>query len=80
MKTYKYRVVIVPDEDRWFAYCPVLEAKGAATWGFTRDEALENIRQVLQMVLETLTNLGEFIPEEPEEGALVLEESVAIGA
>ena len=78
MRIYQYRVVIVPDEDRWFAYCPVLESKGAATWGHTRDEALKNIREVLPMVLETLSELGETIPEEPEEGAMVLEESVAI--
>lgn len=79
MKIYKYRVVIVPDEDRWFAYCPVLEAKGGATWGYTREDALKNIREVLPMVLESLTKLGETIPEEPKEGAVVMEETFAIG-
>lgn len=79
MKIYKYRVVIVPDEDRWFAYCPVLESKGGATWGYTREDALKNIREVLPMVLESLTELGEAIPEEPKEGAIVMEETVAIG-
>lgn len=80
MKTYKYRVVVVPDEDRWFAYCPALEAKGGATWGYTREEAIKNIREVLPMVLETLNELGEDIPEELEEGAIVLEETVVVGA
>ena len=81
MKTYKYRVVVAPDEDRWFAYCPVLEAKGAATWGYTRDEAMKNIREVLQMTLDSMARHGEVFPEEPEECALVVwEESVAVGA
>lgn len=77
-KTCRYRLVVVPDEDRWFAYCPALESKGAATWGYTRDEAVQNIRQVLRMTLESMQRRGEPIPEEPEEGALLLEESVAL--
>jgi hypothetical protein len=28
MKTYLFRLVVEPDEDRWVAYCPVLEEKG----------------------------------------------------
>lgn len=77
-KTRRYRLVVVPDEDRWFAYCPALESKGAATWGYTRDEAVQNIRQVLRMTLESMQRHGEPIPEEPEEGPLILEESVAL--
>ena len=54
MKKFRYRVVVAPDEDRWFTYCPVLETKGAATWGFTREEAIKNIREVLQMTLDSM--------------------------
>ena len=79
MKTYQFRVVIAPDEDRWIAYCPLLEAKGAATWGYTREEAIKNIREVLKMTLESMSRHGESVPEEPEKGAIVLEETVAIG-
>jgi len=66
MKTYVFRVVLEPDEDRWFAYCPVLEEKGGATWGYTREEALKNIREVIEMTIESLIEHGEPIPEEPE--------------
>ena len=66
MKTYVFRVVVEPDEDRWFAYCPVLEEKGSATWGYTREEALRNIREVVEMTIESLIEHGEPIPEEPE--------------
>jgi len=66
MKTYTFRVVVEPDEDRWFAYCPVLEDKGGATWGYTKEEALKNIREVVEMTIESMIEHGESIPEEPE--------------
>jgi predicted RNase H-like HicB family nuclease len=66
MKTYTFRVVVEPDEDRWFAYCPVLEHKGGATWGYTKEEALKNIREVVEMTIESMIEHGEPIPEEPE--------------
>ena len=62
MKTYRFRVVIEPDEDQWIAYCPTLVRQGAATWGDTREEALKNIREVLQMTLESMIFHGETIP------------------
>lgn len=66
MKTYVFRVVLEPDEGSWFAYCPVLEEKGGATWGYTREEALRNIREVIEMTIEGLIERGESIPEQPE--------------
>lgn len=66
MKTYVFRIVLEPDEDRWFAYCPALEEKGGATWGNTKTEALKNIREVLEMTIESLIEHGEPIPEKPE--------------
>jgi len=54
MKSYTFLIEIEPDEDRWFARVPDLESQGAATWGHTRDEALRNIQEVAQMVIESL--------------------------
>jgi predicted RNase H-like HicB family nuclease len=65
MKTYTFKVVVEPDEDRWHAYCPALEQYGAATWGNTRDEALKHIQEVVQMVIEELAEDGIPIPEGP---------------
>ena len=62
MKSYVFRVVLEPDEDAWRAYIPELEASGAATWGSTREEALRNIREVAQMVIEALLEDGEPLP------------------
>ena len=62
MKSYVFHVVIEPDEDVWRAYIPELEAKGAATWDPTRDEALRNIQEVAQLVIEELLEDGEVLP------------------
>ena len=64
MKTYVFRVVVEPDEDRWHAYCPALEKYGAATWGYTQEEALKNIKDVVEMVVAELIEDNEPIPEE----------------
>lgn len=78
MKTYVFRVVVEPDGDRWFAYCPVLEDKGGATWGYTKEEALKNIREVVQMTVESMIEHGEKIPETPEEVQIFSEPKVAV--
>ena len=67
MKTYVFRVVVEPDEDRWVSYCPLLEQYGAATWGYTEAEALKHIREVVEMVLTELAEDGLPIPEGPSE-------------
>lgn len=63
MKSYLFRVVVEKDEDVWRAYMPELEARGAATWGHTKDEALRNIEEVLQIVVEDLLKEGEPLPQ-----------------
>src|SRR3989337_2768606 len=62
VKSYVFRVILEPDEDAWRAYIPELEAKGAATWGNTKEEALRNIHEVAQMVIEALLEDGEPLP------------------
>jgi predicted RNase H-like HicB family nuclease len=62
VKSYVFRVVLEPDQDVWRAFIPELEAKGAATWGNTKEEALRNIHEVAQMVIEALLEDGEPLP------------------
>ncbi len=78
MTTYVFRVVVESDEDRWTAYCPALVKRGAATWGYSREEALKNIQEVLQMTLESMREHGESVPEEPTEVQVFPEPRVAI--
>ena len=65
MKTYNFKIVMEPDGERWLAYCPALVEKGGATWGHTKQEALKNIQEVVQMVVESLVEHGEALPTEP---------------
>ena len=58
MKTYAFKVVVEPDEERWFAVCPVLERYGAATWGSTEREAYQRIRELVEMVVDELREDG----------------------
>lgn len=52
MRTYTFRVVVEPDEGGFHAYCPVLRRYGAVTQGATESEALKNINEVVQMIID----------------------------
>jgi predicted RNase H-like HicB family nuclease len=65
VKTLLFRVVIEPDGDRWVAYCPALAERGAASWGHTAEEALQNLHPIVQMTIDSMRAHGEPIPEEP---------------
>jgi len=73
MKTYAFKVVLEkdkwpdePDEKAvWRAYIPALEHKGAASWGYTEKEALENLKNAVDLLVEYLLEVGEAIPSEP---------------
>ena len=79
MKAYVFKVMIEPDGDGWRAYFPAWEHVGASTWGFTQKEALKNIQEVLQLVLEDLVEENDPIPEVPEgEGFISAEPQVAV--
>lgn len=63
MKSYSFKVVIEKDpfEDgrmAYHTYCPVLEEYGAATWGYTKKEALKDIQEVVEMVIGELIKEG----------------------
>lgn len=81
MKTYIFKVMIEEDpfEDgrmAYHAFCPAL--KGASTWGYTEEEALKNIREVVQMTVESMIEHREKIPEIPEEVQVFSEPKVAV--
>lgn len=73
MKTYIFKVVLQkdkwpdePDEKAiWRAYVPVLPA--AHAWGDTQQEALENLKNAVDLIIQDLVERGEKIPEEPEQ-------------
>jgi predicted RNase H-like HicB family nuclease len=64
-RTYTLAAVVEPAEGAWHAHCPVLLDCGAATWGTTREEALEHLREMVARVVEGLAAAGAPIPIAP---------------
>ena len=65
MKTYIFSVGLEQEEDgRWSAWVEVLP--GCAVWGYTREEALEAIKDTAQAYIEVLLEKGQSIPQEVE--------------
>ncbi|MBI4641856.1 MAG: type II toxin-antitoxin system HicB family antitoxin [Candidatus Tectomicrobia bacterium] len=71
MKTYTFKVILEkdkwPDESDekaiWRAYIPILPA--AHAWGDTKQQALENLKNAVDLIIEDLIERGQTIPEEP---------------
>lgn len=62
---HTFQVIIEQDEAGWYvAECPALKA--CYTQGKTYEEALDNIRDVIQMCLEELKESGQPVPHQPE--------------
>lgn len=78
MKSYVFKVVVEDDQFEdggpgFSAYCPSLE--GAYTWGNSREEALERIREAVKLIVGELIEVGKPIPPD----AVILEvESPAV--
>lgn len=51
--TYKLSTIIEKDNYGYFAYC--LELKGCQTQGDTLDEVNKNIKEAIELYLETMT-------------------------
>ena len=61
MKTYLFSVGVEQEEDgRWSAWVDALP--GCAVWGYSREEALEAIKDAAQAYIEVLLEKGQSIP------------------
>lgn len=61
MKNYRFSVLVEHDKDGYFAFCP--ELQGCYSQGNTYEEALENIKDAIQLHLEDRVAEREEIPE-----------------
>jgi len=60
MKYLNFSVIIEEDKDGFFAYCP--ELQGCYTQGKNYEEAMENIKDAIQLhVKDRLTNSERFV-------------------
>lgn len=61
MKTYVFEVSFEQEEDgRWSAWIEALP--GCATWGHTKEEALETLKEASQAYIEVLLEKGGSVP------------------
>lgn len=66
----KYPIILENSADGWIvAHCPTF--RGCVSQGETRAEALENIREAIELTLEVYTESGWEIPEPAEWTELV---------
>ncbi len=61
METYRLSVIIEKDKDGYYAFCP--ELQGCYSQGDTYEEALENIKDAIQLHVEDRIECGEEIPQ-----------------
>ena len=60
---HHYTIILEREADGGFhAYCPAL--KGCHSQGDSLDEAVDNIREAIEVYLESVTEHGEPIPQE----------------
>jgi predicted RNase H-like HicB family nuclease len=74
LRRYVFSVVIERDEDGYFAFCP--ELQGCYAQGATYEEALENVRDALQLHVADRLEDGEEIPQSESVSLTSLEVAV----
>ena len=75
MKTYVFKIVIEQDQfedgrPAWHASCPAL--KGCHTWGHSYEEALANAPEAVELYVQDLTEAGEKIRVDAQQGTVEL--------
>jgi predicted RNase H-like HicB family nuclease len=64
---YTFEVSLQEEDDgRWSAWIESLP--GCATWGYTKDDALQSLHEAAVLVLEDMIECGEPIPPSIESG------------
>lgn len=60
----RFPVTLRRDDDGWFVECPIIP--GCYSQGDTRDEALANIREAIELALECRAQEGWSLPEDAD--------------
>lgn len=77
MKTLVLKVALKEEEDgRWSASIPSLP--GCSSWGYSRQEALENIKDAAEIYIEDMIAAGEGLPTPSDEIEVIDEPAVAV--
>lgn len=62
MTTYVFKATLQEEEDgRWSAW--VDDLPGCATWGYTREQALDALHEATELYIECMLDYGDPIPD-----------------
>jgi predicted RNase H-like HicB family nuclease len=77
MRTLVIRVTLTKEEDgRWSALVPALP--GCSSWGYSEQEALENIKDAAEIYIEDMIDAGESLPEARDGIQFIEEPAIAV--
>jgi len=77
MKTFILKVALKEEEDgRWSASIPALA--GCSSWGYSKQEALNNIKDAAEIYIEDMIDSGEEIPTPSDKIEIMEEPAVAV--
>ncbi len=77
MKTFVLRVDLKEEEDgRWSASIPTLP--GCSSWGYSRQDALINIKDAAEIYIEDMVDAGERLPTSSDKIETINEPAIAV--
>lgn len=77
MKTFVLKVTLKEETDgRWSASIPALP--GCSSWGYSKQEALDNIKDAAEIYIEDMIDAGESIPSASDKIEVIDEPAVAV--
>ena len=77
MKTFVLKVALKEENDgRWSASISALP--GCSSWGYSKQEALDNIRDAAEIYMEDMIDAGEELPQPSNEIELLEEPAIAV--
>lgn len=77
MKTLVLKVALKEEEDgRWSASIPALA--GCSSWGYSKQEALANIKDAAEIYVEDMIDSGESLPRPSDEIEIMEEPAIAV--
>jgi antitoxin HicB len=77
MKTLILKVILKEEEDgRSSASIPALS--GCSSWGYSKQEALDNIKDAVEIYIEDMVDAGEGIPSSSDTLEIIEEPAVAV--
>ncbi len=76
MKTFVLKVSLKEEDGRWSATIPALP--GCSSWGYSSQEALDNIKDAAEIYIEDMIDAGEDLPAPSDEVELIDAPAIAV--